>query len=220
MSLSRARRQFLLRSGALAALCGPTASALRSARAADAAATAPPRLGVWTHGYAAFGEPLYPRDYDHLSYVDPAAPKGGTLYLKNPDRRTSFDKFNPFTVKGNAPAGVAIFMLESLTFLAGDETLTIYGLLAQEMLIAPDKSSISFRLHPKAHFSNGDAVTAADVKHSFEQQAGPYAAPGSQSALAVVDKVVVLDERTLRFDLKDKSNDALFTISSLSIFSR
>jgi peptide/nickel transport system substrate-binding protein/microcin C transport system substrate-binding protein len=215
----RARRRFLFHSTALAALCGPGAGALRLAHAADAAATAPPRLGVWTHGYAAFGEPRYPRDYDHLSYVDPAAPKGGTLYLKNPDRRTSFDKFNPFTVKGNSPAGVSIFMFESLTFLAGDETHTMYGLLAQEMLIAPDKSSISFRLHPKARFSNGDAVTAADVKHSFEQQAGPYAAPGSQSALAVVDKVVMLDERTLRFDLKDKSNDALFTVSSLSIFS-
>ena len=41
----------------------------------------------------------------HFDYVNPTAPKGGTLYLRNPDRRTSFDKFNPFTIKGNAPAG-------------------------------------------------------------------------------------------------------------------
>ena len=37
----------------------------------------------------------------NFEYVNPAAPKGGTLYLRNPDRRTSFDKFNPFTIKGN-----------------------------------------------------------------------------------------------------------------------
>jgi peptide/nickel transport system substrate-binding protein/microcin C transport system substrate-binding protein len=222
MSLSRARRQFLFRSSALAALCGPTAGVLRAAHSGGsaAAAAAPARLGVWTHGYAAFGEPAYPRDFDHFSYADPNAPKGGTLYLKNPDRRSSFDKFNPFTVKGNAPAGVVIWMFEPLAILAGDETLTMYGLLAQEMLIAPDKSSITFRLHPRARFHNGDAVTAADVKHSFDEQAGPYADPGSQSALAAVEQAVVLDERTLRFDLKARSNDTLFTVGTLRVFSR
>ena len=64
---------------------------------------------------AAFGEPpKYPRGFTHFDYVNPDAPKGGTLYLRNPDRRTSFDKFNPFTLKGNAPAGVMIFMFEPL----------------------------------------------------------------------------------------------------------
>jgi microcin C transport system substrate-binding protein len=202
------------------------AALLNAARLGSAALAAPlsalaaePGAG-WVHGYAAFGEPKYPRDFTHFDYAEPNAPKGGTLYLQNPDRRTSFDKFNPYTVKGNSPAGVGLFMIESLAVLAGDETQTMYGLLAQEMLIAPDKSAISFRLHPLARFSNGDAVTAADVKHSFEMQAGPYAAPGLQSAFAVVDKAVVLDERTIRFDLKDRSNDTLFTVGGLSVFSR
>jgi microcin C transport system substrate-binding protein len=202
------------------------AALLNAARLGSAAWAAP--LGAlaaeatagWVHAYAAFGEPKYPRGFSHFEYADPSAPKGGTLYLRNPDRRSSFDKFNPFTVKGNAPAGVGLFMIESLAVLAGDETQTMYGLLAQEMSVAPDKSSISFRLHPLARFSNGDAVTAADVKHSFEQQAGPYAAPGLQTAFAAVEKAVVLDERTIRFDLKDRSNDTLFTVGGLSVFSR
>src|SRR6185295_15189080 len=63
-----------------------------------------PVVGVWTHAYAAFGPPKYPRDFHHFEYVNPAAPKGGTLYLRNPDRRSSFDKFNDFTLKGNSPA--------------------------------------------------------------------------------------------------------------------
>ena len=62
------------------------------------------------------------------------APKGGTLHLRNPDRRTSFDKYNPFTTRGNAPAGVLILMFEALAHLAPDEPLTMYGLLAEEML--------------------------------------------------------------------------------------
>ncbi len=214
MLKSSARRALMLRAGWLGTTVLGLTSRSGPARAADAASTG------WTHGYAAYGEPKYPRGFDHFEYVDPAAPKGGTLYLKNPDRRTSFDKFNPFTVKGNSPAGLMLFMFEPLAVMAGDETMTMYGLLAEEMLIAPDKSSISFRLHPKARFWNGDPVTAADVKHSFDQQAGPYADPGSQSALATVEKAVVLDERTVRFDLKDKSKDTLFTVGTLRIFSR
>ena len=121
----------------------------------------------WVHAYAAFGEPKYPRGFDHFEYLEPTAPKGGVLYLPNPDRRTSFDKYNIFTIKGNAPAGVAIYMVETLAVLSADENQTIYGLLAEEMLVAPDKSSITFRLHPKARFTNGDPVTSEDVRYSL-----------------------------------------------------
>ena len=61
--------------------------------------------GQWLHAFAAFGQPKYPRGFDHFDYVNPDAPRGGTLYLSNPDRRTAFDKYNPFTVRGAAPAG-------------------------------------------------------------------------------------------------------------------
>src|SRR5215203_1084866 len=81
--------------GAVPALSAPPAAPTDApAAAADAV------LGVWTHAYASFGQPKYGRDFAHFAYVNPAAPKGGTLYLRNPDRRTSFDKFNYFTTKG------------------------------------------------------------------------------------------------------------------------
>ncbi len=86
--------------------------------------------------------------------------------------------------------------------------------------MAPDKSSISFRLHPKARFTNGDPVTAEDVKYSFESVSGKYAAPGLRAALAGVERVVVLDARTVRFDLRERTNDMLFTVGGLSVFSR
>jgi peptide/nickel transport system substrate-binding protein/microcin C transport system substrate-binding protein len=180
-----------------------------------------PVTGQWVHAYAAFGRPLLGPDFTHFPYVNPDAPKRGTLYLSNPDRRSSFDKFNYFTLKGEAPAGLMHFMHETLAWRGSDERMTMYGLLAQEMFVAPDKSSITFRLHPKARFSNGDPVLAEDVKFSFDMVAGPKADPGWQSILAVASAAVVVDECTVRFDMKERSNDALFQIGTLmQVFSR
>jgi len=119
--------------------------------------------GRWVHAFAAFGEPKYPDGFTHFEYVNPDAPRGGTMRLRNPDRRTSFDKFNPFTTRGNAPSGVAIWMLEGLAHLAQDEPSTMYGLLAESIFVAPDFSSVAFRIRPQARVSNGEPVTPADV---------------------------------------------------------
>jgi peptide/nickel transport system substrate-binding protein/microcin C transport system substrate-binding protein len=175
--------------------------------------------GTWAHAYAAFGEPKYPKGFAHFDYVNPDAPKGGVIQLRNPDRRTSFDKFNYFTVLGNAPAGVAIFMLEPLAVVSADEPRTMYGLLAQEMRVEQDLSAITFRLHPLSHFSNGDPVTAADVKYSFESLAGKYASPTYSSTLTGVREAKVIDERTIRFELSDRSSDTLFKLGALLVFS-
>ena len=217
---------WLLPAALVIALIAATSSA-RSAAAATAALAATPAassatavVGTWTHAYASFGLPKYPRGFDHFEYVNPAAPKGGTLYLGPPDRRTSFDKFNYYTTKGNAPAGIAIFMLEGLAVLSADEPQTMYGLLAEEMLVAPDKSSITFRLNPKARFYNGEAVTAADVKYSFDSLTGKFASPDVRGQYDGVERAVVVDERTVRFELKDRSNDMLFQLgTTLRIFS-
>ena len=63
-------------------------------------------------------------------------------------------------------------------------------------------------------------MTAADVKYSFESMSGKYAAPGLRASLAGVERAVVLDERTVRFDLRERTNDMLFTVGGLSVFSR
>lgn len=221
----QADRRRILALGATLLVSRPWALAAGTEAPADTPADAstssgPAITGVWTHAYAAFGAPKYPKDFKNFEYADPSAPKGGTLYLRNPDRRTSFDKFNYFTTKGVAPAGLLMFMLEPLAVFAGDEPMTMYGLLAEEMLVAPDKSSISFRLNPQARFYNGDPVTAADVKYSFESMSGKQASPTYQTAFEGVERVVVLDPRTVRFDLRERSNDTVFLIgTSLRIFS-
>jgi peptide/nickel transport system substrate-binding protein/microcin C transport system substrate-binding protein len=175
--------------------------------------------GKWMHAYAAYGEPKYPRGFRNFDYVNPDAPKGGTLQLQNPDRRTSFDKFNPFTIRGQSPAGLSTLMFESLAVRSGDEPGTMYGLIAEEIQVAPDKSWIAFRINPKARFTNGDPVTAADVKYSFEMLTSKEAAPATRTQLEGVKSATVLDERTIRFELKERTADTIFNIGNLPVFS-
>src|SRR3569832_1463383 len=58
------------------------------------------------HAFALYDTPKYPANFTHFDYVNPDAPKGGELYLANPDRRTSFAKYDPFSLKGVAAAGM------------------------------------------------------------------------------------------------------------------
>src|SRR5690606_966999 len=88
--------------------------------------------------FSLYDTPEYPAGFTHFDYVNPDAPQGGDLYLANPDRRTSFDKFNPFSLKGVAAAGVSNLMFESLATGSADEIATMYGLLADDMTLAPD----------------------------------------------------------------------------------
>jgi peptide/nickel transport system substrate-binding protein/microcin C transport system substrate-binding protein len=184
-----------------------------------AALAAPVVTGTWEHAIAAFQPPKYPRGFTHFAYVNPQAPKGGTLNLSNPDRRSSFDKWNPYTVKGVAPAAMAIFVFETLGFVAMDEAKTMYGLVGEEILVAPDMTSVSWRIHPKARFSNGDPVTAADVVHSLTVLTSTQASPQYALAFGNIARAVAVDARTVRFDFKEPGLDALFTTAELPIFS-
>jgi peptide/nickel transport system substrate-binding protein/microcin C transport system substrate-binding protein len=186
----------------------------------DSEPPAHPSAGRWVHAFAAYGQPKYPAGFAHFEYANPQAPRAGTLRLRNPDRRSSFDKYNPFTVRGNAPAGVLIWMFENLVVIAQDEPQTMYGLLAEEIFVAPDFSSVQFRLHPKARFANGDRVTPEDVVHSFTMLSGKGAAPSYQTFYASIERAVAVDSRTVRFDLREKVRDTVFTAGLVPVFSR
>ena len=66
------------------------------------------------HAYAQFGDIQYPPGFTHFSYVNPQAPKGGRIAMVSPSRASSFDKYNPFTLKGTAPPALSSLMLETL----------------------------------------------------------------------------------------------------------
>ena len=85
-------------------------------------------------------------------------------------------------------------MIETLAFLAADEPQTMYGLLADAMQVAPDKSSITFRLDQLARFSNGDPVTSEDVKYSYDTLTSQFVSPRYPTDYAGVARAVVLDD--------------------------
>jgi microcin C transport system substrate-binding protein len=162
-------------------------------------------------------QPAYGPDFRHFSYVNPNAPRGGVLAL---DGFGSFDKLNPFTLKGIVAAGVGMLMFDTLTEQSDDEPFTVYGLLAQSMSFAPDGLSITFRLNPRATFSNGDPVLAADVKHSFDMLMSKQGHPRFKNLFGDVKSVSTPDERSIRFDFKRKNHELHMILGSLPVFSR
>lgn len=176
--------------------------------------------GAWAaHAFSLYDTPKYPAGFTHFDYLNPDAPKGGELYLANPDTRTSFDKFNPFSMKGVAAAGVANLMFETLAVNSADEVATMYGLLAEDMQLAPDRLSMTFRLNPLARFNNGDSVLADDVKYSFDTLIAK-GAPQFKMIYADVKQCVVLDATTVRFDFKAANRELPLIVGGMPVFSR
>ncbi|MCX4145461.1 extracellular solute-binding protein [Paraburkholderia madseniana] len=171
------------------------------------------------YAIAQYGEPKYPADFKHFDYVNPDAPKGGTLVLANPSRLTSFDKFNPFTLRGNTAPGVDL-MFESLTIGSSDEVASAYGLLADDIKIAPDGLSTTFHINPRARFSNGDPVTADDVKFSLDTLKSPKAAPQFASFFGEITRAVVVDPHTIRFEFHQRNRELPLLAGGMPVFSR
>ena len=178
------------------------------------------RLCVAGHAYAQFGDVKYPPGFAHWSYVDPAAPKGGEIRMVPPTRPTNFDKFNPFTLKGTPPPNIGALLFESLLTGNFDEPTTAYGLLADDVTVAPDRLSATFHLNPKARFHDGKPVLAADVVHSFATLTSKQAAPQYRTIYAEVKGAIALDERTVRFDFTSPNAELPLIVGGMAVFSR
>ena len=172
------------------------------------------------HAYAQFGDVKYPANFKNFDYANPMAPKGGELVLVPPSRLSSFDKYNPFTLKGNAAPGLSSLVFESLLVGTLDEPTTAYGLLAEDVTVSSDRRSVTFKLRPQARFHNGDAVQAEDVKHSFEQLISKQAAPQFRTLYAEVSEVTVVDSKTVRFDFKRVNPELPLIVGAMPVFSR
>lgn len=176
--------------------------------------------GWAAHAYGQFGDIRYPAGFAHFDYVNPGAPKGGEIVLVPPTRLSNFDKYNPFTLKGSAPPSLVGLVFETLLTGTLDEPTTAYGLLAQDVTVAPDRLSATFTLHPLARFHDGEPVLAADVKHSFDQLTSAAAAPQYRTIFGEIRGVTVLSERAVRFDFKRVNAELPLIAGSLPVFSR
>lgn len=118
-----------------------------------------------SHGVAMYGEPALPADFSALPYANPDAPRGGRLIEGNTG---GFDSLNPFLRKGTVPWQLRFYAYESLMARNWDEPFSLYGLLAETIEVAEDRSWVEFTLRAQARFSDGSPVTVEDVIWSFE----------------------------------------------------
>jgi microcin C transport system substrate-binding protein len=169
--------------------------------------------------YSVWGDFKYGPGFTHFDYVNPQAPKGGELRVVAGSRVSTFDKYNPFTLKGRAPSFLADLLFETLLVGSMDEVGVGYGLLAENVEVAPDGLSATFRLRPEARFHNGDAVMAADVKHSYDTLVSKYAAPSYATLLADVDGCDIVDQRTVRYRFKRRDRQLPLVVGGLPVFS-
>ena len=156
----------------------------------SATAIAAPQPGIAMHG-----EPALAADFKNLPYANPDAPQGGTL--KQAVTGT-FDSISPFIVKGTAAIGIRTYVVESLMGRNWDEAFSLYGLLAESIDVSDDRQSITFKIRPQAKFSDGTAVTAADVIFSMETLRDK-GRPNFKNAFSKITKYETPDDHTVTF---------------------
>ena len=158
-----------------------------------------PRAGAQrpSHAIAMHGAPAWGPDFDHPSYANPAAPKGGQLIQ---GVLGAFDCLNPFIVKGLPAANIRGYVVESLLARGYDEPFTLYGLLAESVTTDAARTFVSFTINAAARFSDGKPVTPEDVIFSWELLRDK-GRPNFRTYYIKATKAEAVDKRTVRFDL-------------------
>ena len=177
--------------------------------------------GAWaalqtTPFVAVHSAPLY-AGLSAMPYANPAAPKGG--YLSTSGNGT-FDNLNSMNGKGSAADGVN-YLFDSLMSSSLDEPGVMYPLLAEKATFDPKKTAyVIFHLNPKAKFSDGSPLTAADVKYSFDAFQ-TKSNPGLQMYLADLAKTEVLSRHQVKMSFKSDSNAEMpLILAQMPIYSK
>lgn len=170
------------------------------------------------HALTMHGTPKYGLDYKNFDYVNPDAPKGGTLKLH---AIGTFDSLNPFIIKGTPAAGQLYLgqslIYDSLMDQSTDEPFSMYCLLCETVELPKDNSSITFNLRKEAKWHDGQPVTADDVIWSFNtfmEKGSPF----FQAYYGDVKEVIAENPNRVKFVFKHGDNAELpLIISQISI---
>ncbi|WP_426418163.1 extracellular solute-binding protein [Bradyrhizobium genosp. A] len=163
------------------------------------------------HAIAMHGKPALPADFTHMPYAKPDAPKGGRLTW---GILGTFDSLNPFIVKGLAVQPIRNYVVESLLARGQNEPFALYGLLAKSVETDDERNYVTFRLDPRARFSDGKPVLAEDVLFSW-QLLRDRGRPNLRQYYAKVAKAEAPDPLTVRFDLSGANDRELPLILGL-----
>lgn len=163
------------------------------------------------HAIAMYGKPALPADFSHMPYANPDAPKGRRLTW---GILGTFDSLNPFIVKGLAVQPIRNYVVESLLARGQDEPFTLYALLARSVETDDERSYVTFRLDPRARFSDGKPVLAEDVLFSW-RLLRDHGRPNLRQYYAKVARAESSDPLTVRFDLTGANDRELPLILGL-----
>ena len=173
---------------------------------------------IKSHGISTFGELKYEKNFKHLDYVNPNAPKGGEVSIW---AFGSFDSMHPYTPKGRSGSLSSIFF-ESLLTGTSDEIDSTYGLIAESIEYPEDRSWVIFNMRPEARFSDGSKLTSEDVLFSYEL----LKEKGLPSFRAIIEKeietVEIINDHKIKFEFKKgiPTRDLPASAGSLPIFSK
>ena len=171
---------------------------------------------IESHGKSILSDLKYSEGFRHFDYVNPLAPKGGTLVL---GVQGSYDSFNPFIIRGTSGSPV-LQTMETLMVSSYDESSSSYGLLAEKVRYKEDGSWIEFILREGARFHDGSRVMAEDVVWSFETLISK-GSPLYRYYYADVSKVEAIDERTVRFYNGNLGNvELLYILGQIPVLSK
>jgi microcin C transport system substrate-binding protein len=184
----------------------PAKTALAAALVAGCfAAPAPAEDGMTkSHGVSTFGDLKYGADFAHFDYVNSDAPKGGTARYATVG---TFDTLNPFQLKGNKAIGMGL-TFDTLMAASYDEPDSEYGLVAESIEIAQDRTWAQFDLRKEARFHDGTPMTPEDVIWTFDALK-EHGDPHYRIYYGDVVKVEKIAERSVRFSFRNGENREL-----------
>ncbi len=171
-----------------------------------------------TFAIAMHGDPALAADFAHLPYANPDALKGGRLRLAY---LGAFDSLNPYNIKALSTAqGLTGNVYQSLMFRSADEPFTLYGLIARSIETDAARDYVTFRLDPRAKFSDGVPIKAADVAFTFALLKGK-GRPQQRAAYSAIRDAETPDDLTVRFDLTGANDRELpLTLALMPILSK
>ncbi len=165
------------------------------------------------HAISTFSDLKYPKNFQHFDYVNPDAPKGGEVKFAV---EGGFNNLNQFILKGISASGLS-YLYDSLTEGNDDEISARYGLIAEGIKLAPDKSWIEFKLRKNARFHDGSSITADDVVFTFNALVKD-GHPSYKMAFRDVKEVKKINSHLVRFLFKNNHNRELpILVASLPI---
>ena len=169
------------------------------------------------HGISIDGKLKYNPDFKQFDYTSEQAKKGGALVLHD---LGSFDKMNPFTLKGSPPSGLDNLVFETLAVSSLDEPFAAYGLIAKDIELADDRLSVIYTIDENARFSDGSPITPEDVQFSLNTMKSDAAHPFYQAYLQDITGSDILDKNRIRFNFARVNRELHMIASQVPIFSR